>query len=135
MCGPAKKSRNWFRNFTAAAAFIAFIAPAAAQTTSPQITVSGIAPTSAATSDVVVMDAPMVSASPPRSIVERYQTAAPRSRAPLTLLVQEPQIASAPLAPTSAPGGVVADVIVPPPTRARPVITVSTLSYPATANP
>lgn len=128
MCGPAKKSRNWFRNFTAVAAFVAFISPIAAQTTSPQITVSGLAPTTAATTDIAVIDAPV--AGPPRSIVERYKMNIPRAQVPLTLLVEEPR----PPQTASAPTGVSADVIIPPP-RSRSVITVSTLSYPATANP
>ena len=117
--GPAQKSRNWFRNFTAAAALVFFALPASAQS----IIVTGVAH-----SDATVVEALAVSAGAPRSIVERYKAETPRPRGPLTLLVDAPQ----PSQTASTSTGIVADQVAQAPTRTLPVITVSTLNVPTT---
>lgn len=117
--GPAKKSRNWFLNFTAVAALVVVALPASAQS----IVVTGT-------------DAPAVQNTPvaaPRSIIEPYK-AAPRSRAPLSLLIAEPQSPQTVAATTGNPANqIVADQVASAPTRSLPTITVSTLSVPSTA--
>ncbi len=137
VCGPAQKSRNWFRNLAAVAVFTTLVFPAAAQTS--HITVTNLAPQAdvASASDVVVTGEAQssIASGPPRSIVVPYTGGAPRSRGPLTLLVEEPQSRQvASTAAASTPTEVVSDVVTPTPRRAPPAITVSTLSFPSTAN-
>ena len=123
--GPAKKSRNWFLNFTAVAALVALAIPASAQS----ISVTGVTPSE----NVATFTETTTTAGPPRSIVQPYKATAPRPRGPLALLVAEPQSPQV----AANVGGVikqqiVADEIVSAPTRSLPTITVSNVSVPST---
>src|SRR5262245_20008140 len=107
--GPARKSRNVIFNLSAVAAFVVLALPASAQ----NIIVTGVssAPRAAQAAAQTFVAAPVAPA-PPRSITTPYVAAAPRERAPMELLIREPQPGAAALQ------------------GSPPTITVSTLSFP-----